>query len=50
MNDVEAMFVGMKGQGMAIDCELCVQAYSVKEFGVQDLDGYDIAFGQDLED
>ncbi len=50
VDDVEAIFVEMKERGATIDYELCVQEYGVKEFGVQDLDGYDIAFGQDLED
>ena len=29
--------------------ELCDQPYGCREFGIQDLDGYDIAFGQDIE-
>ena len=48
--DAEAIFVEIKERGATIDYELCVQEYGVKEFGVQDLDGYDIAFGQDPED
>lgn len=29
-----------------IDYSLGLKAYHVKEFGIQDLDGHDIAFGQ----
>ena len=29
--------------------ELCEQPYGCLEFGIQDLDGHDIAFGQDLD-
>ena len=36
--------------GATIDYEPRIEEYGVKEFGIQDLDGYDIAFGQDLED
>jgi len=50
VDDVEAIYAELKERGATIDYELCVQEYGVKEFGVQDLDGYDIAFGQDLED
>jgi hypothetical protein len=32
-----------------IDYELCAQPYGCLEFGIQDLDGYGIAFCQDLE-
>ena len=50
VDDVDAIFVEMKERGATIDYELCAKEYGVKELGVQDLDGYDIAFGQDLED
>jgi len=49
VDDVEAIYAELKDRGANIDYELCVKEYGVKEFGVQDLDGYDIAFGQDLE-
>ncbi len=49
VDDVEAVYAELKERGATIDYELGVKDYGVREFGVQDLDGYDIAFGQDLE-
>jgi uncharacterized glyoxalase superfamily protein PhnB len=49
VNDAEAMYEELKGRGATIDYELCNQPYGCREFGIQDLDGYDIAFGQDLD-
>ena len=50
VDDVEAVYAELKDRGATIDYDLCVQPYGCKEFGVQDLDGYDIAFGQDMGD
>lgn len=50
VDDAEALHAELVGRGATIDYGLCIQPYGVKEFGVQDLDGYDIAFGEDLED
>ena len=49
VDDVEEIYAELKGRGATNDYELCDQPYGVREFGVQDLEGYDIAFGQDLE-
>ena len=49
VDDVKALFDELKGKGATIDYELCDQPYGCREFGIQDLDGYDIAFGQDLD-
>ena len=49
VDDVQALFDELKGKGATIDYELCDQPYGCREFGIQDLDGYDIAFGQDLD-
>lgn len=49
VDDVEAIYAEMKERGATIDYELGIKEYGVGEFGVQDLDGYDIAFGQDIE-
>jgi len=49
VDDVEALYGELKGSGATIDYELCDQPYGCREFGIQDLDGYDIAFGQDIE-
>ena len=50
VDDVEAIFKELTERGANIDYGLCVKDYGVREFGVQDLDRYDIAFGQDLDD
>lgn len=49
VDDVEAIFAELKSRGALIGYDLAIQPYGVKEFGVQDLDGHDIAFGEDLE-
>lgn len=49
VDDARAMHAELTERGAAIDYGLCEQPYGVLEFGVQDLDGHDIAFGQDLE-
>jgi catechol 2,3-dioxygenase-like lactoylglutathione lyase family enzyme len=49
VDDVEALYEELLTRGARIDYELCNQPYGCREFGVQDLDGYDIAFGQDLD-
>lgn len=46
VDDVEAIYEEMQGRGAVIDYTLCTQPYGCREFGVQDLDGHDIAFGQ----
>lgn len=46
VNDADALFEELKSRGATIDYELCDQPYGCREFGIQDLDGYDIAFGQ----
>lgn len=49
VDDVEALYQEVKSQGATIDYELCDQPYGCREFGVQDLDGHAIAFGQAME-
>jgi uncharacterized glyoxalase superfamily protein PhnB len=48
VDDVDAMHRELVERGATIDYGLGVKAYGVKEFGVQDLDDHDIAFGQIL--
>ena len=50
VNDVNTLYEEVKAAGAIIDYELADQPYGCREFGIQDLDGYDIAFGMDLED
>ena len=49
VDDAKAMYDELVQRGAIIDYELCDQPYGCREFGIQDLDGYDIAFGQDLD-
>lgn len=48
VDDVDAIYEELQRRGAIINYELGVKPYDVKEFGVRDLDGHDIAFGQVL--
>lgn len=48
VDDVDALFAEVSRRGAKIDYGLDNKPYKVREFGVQDLDGHDIAFGQVL--
>ena len=50
VDDAEALYEDLKKRGAKIDYELGDKPYGCREFGIQDLDGYDIAFGQELDD
>ena len=45
-DDVEALHTEFVRRGAHIDYGLGIKPYGIKEFGIQDLDGHDIAFGQ----
>jgi hypothetical protein len=45
-DDVEALHNEFVKRGAKIDYGLGIKPYGIKEFGIQDLDGHDIAFGQ----
>ncbi|WP_421853231.1 VOC family protein [Oricola sp.] len=49
VDDAKAIYEEFLASGAKIDYSLCEQPYGVLEFGIQDLDGHDIAFGQDLD-
>ena len=49
VDDVEAIYAEYQRNGAIIDYSLYTAPYGIKEFGVQDLDGHDIAFGQVLK-
>ena len=42
----DALYAEMKAKGARMDYGPCTQPYGVREFGIQDLDGHDISFGQ----
>lgn len=48
VDDAAALFEELKQSGAKIDYELSTKPYNVREFGIQDLDGHDIGFGQVL--
>lgn len=50
VDDARGMYADVSARGAKIDYELCTQPYGVLEFGVQDLDGHDIAFGEVLKE
>ena len=45
---VEALHAEFVKRGAKIDYGLSHKPYGIKEFGIQDLDGHDIAFGQKI--
>jgi hypothetical protein len=49
VDDADALYAEMKANGARIDYGPCTQPYGVREFGIQDLDGHDIGFGQVIE-
>lgn len=48
VDDAKAIYEEFIANGAKIDYTLHEKPYGVLEFGIQDLDGHDIAFGQDL--
>ncbi|MAE60148.1 MAG: bleomycin resistance protein [Planctomycetaceae bacterium] len=50
VDDVEALYQEFKDAGAKIDYDLCEQPWGCREFGIQDLDAHDIAFGQSIDD
>ena len=48
VDDAKALYEELKGRGATIDWDLYEAPYGVLEFGIQDLDDQDIAFGQIL--
>jgi hypothetical protein len=48
VDDADALYEEMRAKGAIMDYGPCTQPYNVREFGIQDLDGHDIGFGQVL--
>ena len=46
VTDADALHKEFLDRGATIDYGPCDQPYGCREFGIQDMDGYDIAFGQ----
>ncbi len=49
VSNADALFAELVGRGAKIDYGLCNQDYGCREFGIQDIDGYDIGFGQVID-
>lgn len=49
IDDADALYAQLKAFGAKMDYGPCDQPYGVREFGIQDLDGHDISFGQVLK-
>jgi len=48
VDDVEEIYAEVQGRGATIDYSIYDAPHGFREFGVQDPDGHDIAFGQPL--
>ena len=49
VDEVDAIYAEVQQRGAGIDCTIYDAPHGFREFGVQDPDGHDIAFGQRLE-
>jgi catechol 2,3-dioxygenase-like lactoylglutathione lyase family enzyme len=49
VDDVDAIYAEVQERGAGIDYTIYNAPHGFREFGVQDPDGHDIAFGQPLE-
>jgi len=49
VRDVDAYYGEILGRGAVVASEPTDQPYGIREFGVQDLNGVGIIFGQDIE-
>jgi predicted enzyme related to lactoylglutathione lyase len=48
VDDVDALYAEVQERGVAIDYTIYDAPHGVRDFGVQDPEGHDIAFGQPL--
>jgi catechol 2,3-dioxygenase-like lactoylglutathione lyase family enzyme len=48
VSDADALHAEFRQRGAKIDYGPCDQDYGIREFGIQDLDGYDLGFGQPI--
>lgn len=46
VDDAKALYEELRAAGAKIDYGLGMKPYGILEFGIQDLDGHDIGFGQ----
>jgi hypothetical protein len=48
VSDADALPAEFRKRGASIDYDVHDKPYGIREFGIQDLDGYDIGFGQPI--
>ena len=48
VSDADALLAEFRQRGARIDYGLSDKPYGMREFGLQDLDGYDLGFGQPI--
>lgn len=48
VDDADALHTELQSRGAIIDYTPCTQPYGIREFGIQDLEGHDIGFGQSI--
>lgn len=46
IDDADALFEELQGRGATVDYVPCDQSYGCREFGIRDVDGHHIGFGQ----
>ncbi|QDU34601.1 Glyoxalase-like domain protein [Poriferisphaera corsica] len=49
VDNVQQLYSEMQSRGATIDYGITNTPYGIQEFGIQDLDGYDIGFGQIMD-
>lgn len=49
VSDANALHAELVGRGATIDYGPCDQPYGCREFGIRDLDGHDVGFGQVID-
>ena len=48
VSDADALLAEFRARGARIDYDIHDKPYGIREFGISDLDGYDIAFGHPI--
>jgi catechol 2,3-dioxygenase-like lactoylglutathione lyase family enzyme len=48
VDDADALYAEFQKRGATIDYHIHDKPYGIREFGIQDLDGHDIAFGSPI--
>jgi catechol 2,3-dioxygenase-like lactoylglutathione lyase family enzyme len=48
VDDADSLYAEYLRRGAKIDYQIHDKPYGIREFGIQDLDGYDIAFGSPI--